>query len=226
MAHFEKKKQFLIIFVLYFPTLNQKSCLQQIQIFLWNFSFSNLLRKVIFLSNSDFFRIKREIFREFPPKCFKTTEKHSLAACGSFRGEKKFLFIFFRFYCFVQKGLFTTNPNFPLDLPLFKFVEKNKLSKYFWASFWESIVWLKWEVLSEFSPKCFKTTEKNSLAVCGTFWGEKQFLLIFVPFYWFVQKQLFKQIQISSRFVPFKIVEKNKISKYFWASFWDGYIFG
>ena len=42
--------------------------------------------------------------------------------------EKKILFIFEQFYCFEQEGLLKTNPNFPLDLPLFKFVEKNKLS--------------------------------------------------------------------------------------------------
>ena len=41
-----------------------------------------------------------------------------------------------------------------------------------------------------------QTIWKPSLAVCGLFWGEKQFLLIFVHFYWFDQKQLFKQIQI------------------------------
>ena len=41
------------------------------------------------------------------------------------------------------------------------------------------------------------------LAVCGSFWGEKQFLLIFVPFYWFDQKQLFEQIQIFLRICPF-----------------------
>ena len=33
---------------------------------------------------------------------------------------------------------------------------------------------------------------------------KKKFLLIFLQFYWFVQKQLFKQIQISSGFVPFQ----------------------
>ena len=56
---------------------------------------------------------------------------------------------------------------------------------------------------SELARKCFKTTENHSLAVCGSLWGENQFLLIFVPFYWFVQKQLFKQIQIFLRICPF-----------------------
>ena len=38
-----------------------------------------------------------------------------------------------------------------------------------------------------------------SLLVCGSLCGEKLFLLIFIPFYWLDQKQLFKQIQIFLR---------------------------
>ena len=44
----------------------------------------------------------------------------------------------------------------------------------------------------------------HSLDVIGSLWREKQFLLIFVPFYWFDQKKLFKQIQIYLRIYPFK----------------------
>ena len=46
--------------------------------------------------------------------------------------------------------------------------------------------------------------QKESLAECSSLFGEKQFLLIFIPFYWFDQKQLFKQIQIFLRIFPFK----------------------
>ena len=48
-----------------------------------------------------------------------------------FEEKNSFFSIFVQFYCFEQKGLFTTNPNFPLDLLLFKLVEKNKLSDCF-----------------------------------------------------------------------------------------------
>ncbi len=41
--------------------------------------------------------------------------------------------------------------------------------------------------------------------------GEKQFLLIFVPFYWLVQKQLFKQIQIFLLVLPFSNLLRKKI---------------
>ena len=61
----------------------------------------------------------------------------------------------------------------------------------------------KKEVISKFHRKCFKTTGKHSLAVCGSLWGAKQLLLIFVPFYWFYQKKLFNQIQIFLMICPF-----------------------
>ena len=67
--------------------------------------------------------------------------------------------------------------------------------------------------------KCFKTTERHSLTVCGSLLGGKQFLLILVPVYWFDQKQLFKQIQIFLRICPFKHIKINKLSEYFSARF-------
>ena len=42
------------------------------------------------------------------------------------------------------------------------------------------------------APKLFQKTERHSIAVCGSLCGEKQFLLLFIPFYWFEQKKLFK----------------------------------
>ncbi len=41
------------------------------------------------------------------------------------------MFIFVMFYCFEQKGLFTTNQNFPLDLSDFKLGEKNNFLSIF-----------------------------------------------------------------------------------------------
>ena len=65
------------------------------------------------------------------------------------------------------------------------------------------IFWLKREVFSKFHRKRFKITENHTIAVCGSFWGEKQFLLILVHFYWFDQIQLFKQVLIFLRIFPF-----------------------
>ena len=78
---------------------------------------------------------------------------------------------------------------------------------------------LKRKVLCESSRKCFTTTEKHSLAVCGSMWGEKVFLLIFVHICWLDQKQLCKQILILLRIYPLKHVKKNKLSEYFNAPF-------
>ena len=62
-------------------------------------------------------------------------------------------------------------------------------------------------------------TERLGLAVCGSLCGEKELLLIFIRFYLFVQKELFKQIQISSGFSPFKHGKKNKLYEDFSSHF-------
>ena len=93
---------------------------------------------------------------------------------------------------------------FSSGLHPFKHGKKYKLSEYISACFEIVPFMSKRKVLYEFPQKYFKTTEGHSLAVCGSLCGEKQFLLIFIPFYWFDQKQLFKQIQIFLRIFPFQ----------------------
>ena len=99
----------------------------------------------------------------------------------------------------------------------FKYGKKNKISEYFSARFW-SLLCLKRKVLYEFPPKCFKITERHSLAVCGSLFGEKLFLLIFIPLYWFDQKQLLKQIKFFSVVATFQHGTKNKNFEYISAS--------
>ena len=109
----------------------------------------------------------------------------------------------------------------------FKHGKKNKLSEIFSARFWDSHFYvLKRKILYEFLPKCFKTTERLSLAVCGSLCWEKQFLLIFIPFYLLDQKKLFKKIQIFFQDLPLsKYGKEKKISEYFSAPFWDSHFF-
>ncbi len=110
-------------------------------------------------------------------------------------GRKTVLLIFVHYYWFDQKQLFKLIQNFLRISPFHTW--KKLLSEYFSACFWASQFFLlKRKVLNEFLQKCFKTTERHSLAVCGSHWGEKQFLLIVGRFYWFDQKQFFKLIQI------------------------------
>ena len=124
-----------------------------------------------------------------------------------------------RFTAFYKKGFLQLIQNFLWNCPFSNLLKKQTFQLFLSFFRRESIFGLKREVFSEFPRKCFKITGKHCLAVCGSFWGEKQFLLIFVPFYWFDQKQLFKQIQIFCN----KLVKKNKLSEYLCASFRDSH---
>ena len=67
-----------------------------------------------FFLRFSFFWTKKSTFQWNCPKMYQNNRKACLVVCGSFCGEKQFLLIIFvPFYCFVQKGLFTTNPNLP-----------------------------------------------------------------------------------------------------------------
>ena len=191
-----RKTVFVNLVFVQFHWLNQKYLFKQIQICHRIYPFTSLLRKTNFLSISVLlseiviFWLKREVLSEFPKKPSKQ-QRSIVYLCVSFWGKKQFLFIFVQFYCFEQKGLFTTNPNFPLDLLLFKLVEKNKLSDYFWASSRDNSFLTKKRIFQWISPKMLQKTGKHNLAVCGLFGWEKQYLLIFVPIYYFIQKGIF-----------------------------------
>ena len=76
------------------------------------------------------------------------------------------------------------------------------------------------------STNCLKITESHNLAVCVSLCGEKHFLLIFIPFYLFDKKQLFKQNQIFLWICPFSNMVRKKNSEYFSAPFGDSHFFG
>ena len=136
--------------------------------------YSNLLRKTNFpsisliLSEIVTFLTKREVFSELGRKCFKKTEKHRLSVCGTFLEKNSFLLIFVPFCCFDQKGLFTANPNFPLDLLLFKLFEKTNLLTIS-VLLSEIVIFLTKKRIFQWIifPKMLQNREKHSLAVCG-----------------------------------------------------------
>ena len=86
------------VFVNIYPRfigLIKKQFFKQIQIFLRIYSLSNMVRKTNFLTISvlvseivTFMSKNWKVRSEFPQKCFKTTEKHSLAVCDSICGRK------------------------------------------------------------------------------------------------------------------------------------------
>ena len=49
--------------------------------------------------------------------------------------------------------------------------------------------------------------------------GRKTVFVYIYPFYWYVQKELFKQIQIFQRICPFQTWLEKQISEYFSAGF-------
>ena len=162
---------------------------------------------------------KKKSSRWISTKSLKKTERHNLAVCGSLCGEKQFLLIFISYHwCNLKKLL--KKSKFSTEFALSKMVRKTT----FWVFQWSFLRWslscLKRIILYEFPPKCLKTTEKQCLAVCGSICGEKKFWLIFVNFYWFDQKHLLKQIQISLKICHFQTWLKKK-SDYFSARFWD-----
>ena len=109
-----------------------------------------------------------------------------------------------------MKNICLNKSKFSSRFALFKHGKKNKFSEFFSACFWKSLLCLKRKVLYEFLQKCFKTTERLSLAVHGLLYGEKHFLLIFICFYRFNKKKLLKKIQIFFRIFPFSNMVKKK----------------
>ena len=90
------------------------------------------------------------------------------------------------------KKICLNKAKFSSGLSAFKHGKKNQLSENFSALFWDSHFISKKKFFSEFPQKCFKTTERHSLAVCGSLCGEKPFLLIFIPFYSFNERKVVK----------------------------------
>ena len=114
------------------------------------------------------------------------------------------MLIFIPFYWFEQKKKFK---QILIFLSICQFSNTVRKTNFLSISMlvYEIVIFrIKREVLYELLQKCFKTTERHSLAVCGSLCGEKQFLLIFIPFYWFNQEQLCKQIKISLRICLFQ----------------------
>ena len=87
-----------------------------------------------------------------------------------------------------SKQFFKQNQIFLRICPFSNMVRKTNFLSISVIVFEMSLLCLKRKVLYEFLQKCFKTTERHNLAVCASLCGEKQFLLIFIPFYWFDKK--------------------------------------
>ena len=142
------------------------------------------------------FWLKSEVLGEFPQKYFKTTEKLSLAVCDSIWGGKTFLLILIPIYWFDQKKLFTQTQIFLRICPLSNMVRKtNFLSISVLVS--EIVNFLTKKRSSPWiSPKILQNNRKVWLSCMWLNLLRKTVFVNIFPYYWFDQKQLFKQIQI------------------------------
>ena len=109
-------------------------------------------------------------------KNIKTTEKHSLAVCGTVWGEIQKKLIFVPFHWFDQKELFRQIQIFLRICPFSNMLRKTNFVSISLLLTEIVTFWSKKKVLCEFPPKCFKTIVNHSLAVCCSLWGEKKFL--------------------------------------------------
>ena len=105
----------------------------------------------------------------------------------------------------------------------FKHGKKNKHSEYFSALFCDSHFYVqKRKIFYEFPQKCFKTTKRYSLAVCGSLCGKKPFMLIVSPFTGLIKNSCLNKSKFSTGFSPFKHGKKNTLTEYFNAH-WDSH---
>ena len=119
------------------------------------------------------------------------------------------MLIFILFYWFDQKKLLKQIQIFLRICPFSNMLRKtNFLSISVLVSEIVSLC-LKRKVLYEFLQKCFKTTERHSLSSMWLTLRRKTFLLTFILFYWFDQKQLLIKIQIFFRICPFSNMVKK-----------------
>ena len=142
------------------------------------------------------------------------TRNLSLTVVGSFWGRRRFLVIFVQFHWFDPKKLFPSNQNFPQDFSLLINLRKNNFLSNSLPLSEITPSWPKRDFLSQFQRKCFKTPEKHSLAVVGSIWGRRRFLVIFVHLHRFDQKYLWpsfwEEIYLVI-FIPFHWFDPKKL---------------
>ena len=180
------RKTVFLIFIRFYM-FNQKKLLKEIQIFLRIFPFSNMVRKTNFLSISvlistrqSLLCLKRKVLYEFLQKCFKTTERHSLAVCGLLCGEKQFLLIFICFYRFNQKQLLKQIKIFLRIFPFTNMVRKTNFPSFSLLVSEISLLFLKRKVLHKFLQKCYKKNRKAQFSsMWHTLWRKTVFVYIY-----------------------------------------------
>ena len=109
------------------------------------------------------------------------------------------------FTALYKKGCLQLIQIFLWICPFSNLLRKKKLSKYFWASFWESQFFDKKRSFPWISPKMFQNNRKAYFSCIWLILRRKTVFvnLEFFQFFWFDLKYLFKQIQIFLRICSF-----------------------
>ena len=96
---------------------------------------------------------KKKISMYFPQRCFKTTERPSLAVCGSHVEKNNFTGL-------IKKNC-SNKSKFSSGFAPFKHDKKNKLSEYFSAHIYNSHFYAKKEMFSMNLPKDASKQQKS-----------------------------------------------------------------
>ena len=146
---------------------------------------TNFLSFSVLVSAIVTFMSKKKSFLWISPKMLQNNRKPLIRSMWLTLWRKTVFVNIYPLLLVWWKTVVKTYPNFPQDLPLSNIVRKTSfLSILVLVS--EIVTFLsKEKILYEYPPKCFKTTERNSLAVCGLICGEKKFLLNIYSFNWF-----------------------------------------
>ena len=122
------------------------------------------------------------------------------------------------------KKICLNKSKFSSEFSLLKHVQKQFLRISVLVS--EIVTFLTKKIISLWiSSKMLQNYKRNSLAVCGSIWGEKRFLLYLSHFTGLIKNSCLNKSKFSSGFVPFKHGEKNKLSGFFGAHFWDSHFY-
>ena len=153
--------------------------LKQIQIFFRIFPFSITVRKTyipsisLLISDIVTFKSNKKGSLWISPKMLQNNRNAYFCSMWLTLWRKTFLLTFFRFYWFDQKQLLIQSQIFLSNSPFSNMVRKKNFQSISVIVSEVVTLCLKRTVLYQFLQKCFKTTERHSLAVCGLLCREK-----------------------------------------------------
>ena len=185
---------------------------------------TNFLSFSVHLSEIANFLIKREVICEFPPKCCKTTKKHSLAVCGSLWGEKPVYVNISLIFLIWSKTFAKQIQIFHRIFPFSNMLRKTNYLRL--SVLFSEIVtfWTKKRTSLWISPKMLQNNRITEfICMWLTLRRKTSFFKYILHFTGLIKKSFKTNPNFPQDFPLFKHVKKNKLSEYFCALFWDSH---